>query len=83
MAGSARAGACWIPVGPPRRRSPEKAGVDRTSVGDPGLGQEPWGMVNTTTNGPGDSAWWQDHGVRRTQELTLHLHRGLIRSLSK
>lgn len=53
-----------------------------SSAGDPGLGQEPWGMVNTTTHGPGDSAWWQDHGVRRTQELTLHLRRGLIRSLS-
>ena len=52
------------------------------SAGNPGLGQAPWGIVNTTRNGPGDSAWWQDHGVRRTQELALHEGRGYIRSLS-
>ncbi len=52
------------------------------SAADPGLGQEPWGIVNTTQNGPGDSAWWQDHGVRRTQELPRLLARGIVRSLS-
>ena len=52
------------------------------SAGNPGLGQEPWGILNTTQNGPGDTAWWREHGGRRTQELALHEGRGYVRSLS-
>ena len=78
-------GVGWCLLDPRRATSAPLAGTWLElghSASNPGLGQQPWGIVNTTRNGPGDTAWWQDDGVRRTQELTLHLGRGVIRSLS-
>jgi hypothetical protein len=53
-----------------------------SSDGNPGLGHQPWGMVNTTRTGLGDTAWWRALGVYRSQELIGDRGgRGPIRSL--
>jgi hypothetical protein len=78
-------GSGWCLLDPRRATSAPLSGTvvdEGHSAGNPGLDQSPWGIVNTTQNGPGDTAWWQDHDVRRTQELALHQGRGYIRSLS-
>jgi hypothetical protein len=74
----------WCLLDPRRATSAPLSGTvvdEGHSAGNPGLGQAPWGTY-TIRNGPGDMAWWQDHGVRRTQELAVDEGRGYVRSLS-
>ena len=78
-------GSGWCLLDPRRATSAPLSGTvvdEGHSAGNPGLDQSAWGIVNTTRNGPGDTAWWMDDGVRRTQELALHEDRGYIMSLS-